>query len=110
MEGQALRDRADEFASADCLVLGASFDSVEENRAFAEEQRFPFPLLSDPDRHVGTSYDVVRAEDDQYVAFPRRVSYLIDADGVIRRAYAVSDVEQHADQVLADLRRLRTET
>ena len=37
-----------------------------------------------------------------------RVSYLIDPEGVIRRSYKVSDVRDHASQVLADLEALQT--
>lgn len=107
MEGRALRDRADAFERAGCVVLGASFDTPEENRRFAEDQRFGFQLLSDVDRTVGTDYEVARPAGDQYAAFPDRVSYLIDPDGVIRRAYRVSDVQGHADEVLADLAVLR---
>ena len=107
MEGRALRDRADAFAEADCVVLGASFDTVEENRRFAEDQAFGFRLLSDVDRQVGALYHVTRAPDERYAAFPQRISYLIDPEGVIRRAYPVSDVQGHADEVLADLAALR---
>lgn len=103
MEGRALRDRADAFEAAGCVVLGASFDTPEENRTFADDQRFGFPLLSDVDRAVGRAYEVVRPAGDQYESFPIRVSYLIDADGVIRRTYSVTDVKGHADEVLADL-------
>jgi peroxiredoxin Q/BCP len=107
VEGRALRDRADAFEKAGCVVLGASFDTPEENRQFAEDQSFGFPLLSDVDRAVGRAYEVARPEGDQYAAFPMRVSYLIDPDGLIRRAYAVSDVKGHADDVLADLAALQ---
>ena len=40
------------------------------------------------------------------MAFPRRLSYLIDPSGVIRRAYRVTDVAGHADEVLHDLEAL----
>jgi len=88
-------------------VLGASFDTPEDNHAFSVSQQFGFPLLSDVDRAVGKAYEVARGDDDQYAAFPRRLSYLIDGDGVIRKAYTVSDVGAHADEVLADLATLR---
>jgi peroxiredoxin Q/BCP len=107
VEGQALRDRADDFRSADCLVLGISFDSPEDNKAFADAQEFGFPLLSDVDQQVGRRYEVLRSGDDQYAAFPMRLSYLVDPGGVIRRAYVVSDVAGHAAEVLADLEALR---
>jgi peroxiredoxin Q/BCP len=107
VEGQVLRDRAAEYAAAGCVVLGASFDAPAETRAFATAQSFRFPLLSDPERRAGRAYQVTRQSDDQYAAFPLRISYLIGPDGVIRRSYAVADVAGHADEVLRDLARLR---
>ena len=56
---------------------------------------------------MGALYGVVRPADDQYASYPRRYSYLIDPHGVIRRAYIVTDVAAHADEVLADLADLR---
>lgn len=88
-------------------MFGASFDTVEENRAFAQAQEFPFQLLSDVDRAVGEQYQVVRPPDHQYNDYPERHSYLIGPDGLIRRSYAVHDVAGHAGEVLADLAKLQ---
>jgi thioredoxin-dependent peroxiredoxin len=88
-------------------VVGASFDTTEDNRAFAEAESFAFRLLSDSDRSVGHAYDAARPDDDPLASLPKRVSYLIDPDGVIRRAYHVTDTAGHAAQVLADLQSLR---
>ena len=88
------------------MVLGASFDSVEENRRFAADQAFPFRLLSDPDRTVGRAYGVVRPDRDQYAAYAMRYSFLVDPAGLIARVYDVHDVNGHAAEVLADLERL----
>jgi len=87
-------------------VLGASFDSPEDNRTFAETEGFGFRLLSDADRSVGRAYDAARPDDDPLASLPLRVSYLIDPDGVIRRAYLVTDTAGHAAEVLADLQSL----
>jgi peroxiredoxin len=38
------------------------------------------------------------------VHFAKRIAYLIDPDGVIRKAYTVGDVNAFADEVLGDLR------
>ncbi|MCU1463759.1 MAG: hypothetical protein JWO37_3834 [Acidimicrobiales bacterium] len=37
---------------------------------------------------------------------PKRLTFLIDPDGVVRRSYEVTDVGGHPDAVLADLRAL----
>jgi peroxiredoxin Q/BCP len=89
------------------VILGASFDTPDENRAFAEEQRFGYRLLSDVDRRVGAQYEVTRAPEEQFAALARRIAYLIDPGGVIRKAYEVTDVQSFAGDVLADLDALR---
>jgi peroxiredoxin Q/BCP len=86
-------------------ILGASFDTTDENLAFAEAQGFPFQLLSDTDHHVGRAYGVARDDSDKFASYARRFSYLIDPNGLIHRAYDVTDVAHHADLVISDIER-----
>jgi thioredoxin-dependent peroxiredoxin len=102
-----LRDQAQHFADLDCRIFGVSFDTVADNAAFKEKHEFPFPLLCDTGRSVGAAYEARQPDDHAFADYPKRVSYLIDPDGVIRRAYEVSDPGGHAAEVLADLRTLR---
>ena len=90
----------------DCLVLGASFDSVDANRAFHDKYDFPYRLLSDVDEQVGVAYEV-RDPGTEKVQFAKRLAYLIDPVGTIARSYEVADVLGFAGQVLADLAELR---
>jgi peroxiredoxin Q/BCP len=106
LEGSGLRDRAPEFEALGVELLGASFDTVEDNRAFAEEYGFPFRLLADTDRTVGHRYETVRAPEEPAPEFAKRRTYVIDPEGVIRRAYRVRDIEGHPEELLADLRDL----
>lgn len=62
--------------------------------------------MSDTDRSVGAAFGVARSEGDKFAPYARRMSFLIDPDGVIRRVYDVYDVATHADEVLDDLGRL----
>jgi peroxiredoxin len=48
-------------------------------------------------------YGAKRAPDEQWPDFPKRVSSLIDPDGIVRRIYDVTDPGGHADVVLTDL-------
>lgn len=82
------------------MVLGASFDSPEENRAFQEKFGFPYDLLSDEDKSVGIAYG---AAADTDAGYPARISYLIDPEGKIAVAYETVVPAEHPDQVLADL-------
>lgn len=92
------------FADANCVILGASFDTPAENLAFAEAQNFNYRLLSDVERTTGAQYEVLRPAGEQYAEYAKRHAFLIDPDGVIRQTYVVTDVAAHAADVLADLR------
>jgi peroxiredoxin len=50
---------------------------------------------------------VVRDPGEDYADFAKRIAYLIDPAGVIRRAYEVKDVAGFAGAVLDDLDQLR---
>jgi len=95
-----LRDHADRVEAAGLVVLGISFDSVEDNRAFAEKFDFPFRLLCDVDRSVGMAYGAAASPEDGYA---KRISYVIGEDGRILLAYPKVDPRAHLDQVLGDL-------
>ncbi len=88
------------------MILGISFDEIDANRAFREKFSFPYRLLSDVDEQVGVAYET-RDPGTEKVSFAKRLAYLIDPDGVIRRAYEVSDTAGFASMVLADLEELR---
>ena len=88
-------------------MLGASFDTVEANREFAEAQGFDYRLLSDTDHRVGAEYGVARDPSDPYAAFPERLAYLIDPSGTVAVSYEVADVAAFADTVLADVKELQ---
>jgi len=90
----------------DCVVLGASFDATDANKAFREKYDFPYRLLSDVDEQVGVAYEV-RDPGTEKVQFAKRIAYLIDPVGTIARAYEVSDVLDFAGEVLADLAELK---
>ena len=106
MEGKGFRDRAPQFEDLKADILGASFDRPEDNRAFAEKYGFPFRLLSDEAQRVGEAYETKRAPEERGAGSPKRRTYLIDPEGVIRKAYRVTDVDTHPEEVLADLRAL----
>ena len=95
-----MRDHADRVEAAGLEVLGISFDSVEDNRAFAEKFGFPFRLLCDVDRSVGMAYGAAESPDEGYA---KRISYVIGEDGRVLLAYPKVDPKAHLDQVLGDL-------
>ena len=86
------------------MVLGVSFDTVEAQKHFADDQGFPYRLLADVDKVMGTAY----LADQPDKGYPRRISYLINPEGGIVRTYdlAGQDLAEHATAVLDDIRAL----
>ncbi len=62
-------------------MIGVSVDSVWANKAFAEQLRLGFPLLSDNKREVSRAYGVYDEGND----VARRTTFVIDANGVVQR-------------------------
>jgi len=79
-------------------VLGASFDPPERNARFAEEEGFPFPLLTAP-RSMAEAFGAAGDGD----AFTRRVSVLVAPDGTVEATWHVRDPAAHAAVVLERL-------
>jgi peroxiredoxin Q/BCP len=100
VEGRGFRDDQSYFDENSIQVVGASFDEIEINRAFAEKNGFAFPLLSDCDRKVALAYGACV---DSKAASPDRVSFLIDEHGLIARVYDRVDPRDHPASVLADI-------
>jgi peroxiredoxin Q/BCP len=79
------------------VILGASFDTVEENRAFAEKFGFPFRLLCDTKREIGMAYGACATPRD---GSAKRISYVIDPQGLIAHAFPKVDAKSHPKAVL----------
>jgi len=73
---------------------------VAENAAFAQKYSFPFLLLCDTNRAIGLAYG---ACDNAKAGFAKRISYLIDEQGNIQKAYESVNPRSHPAEVLADL-------
>lgn len=81
------------------MVLGVSFNSPDENAAFARKYGFGFKLLCDTNHDVAMAYGAL---DDPKSKHPKRISILIDAEGRVERVYDGVNPRDHAAQVLAD--------
>ena len=80
--------------------MGVSFDTPEENKAFAEKFSFNFPLLCDIDRKMGLAYG---ACDDASAPNARRVGVIIGPDGRVKAWYPKVDARAFPSQALAQL-------
>ena len=91
-EASQFRDMYAEFQNKRARIVGVSRDSVESHQRFKKKYAIPFTLLAD------TESKLYRA-----LGVNARSSFLIDADGVIRKVWPKVDVNQHAGEVLASL-------
>ena len=99
------RDDITRLRTAGAEVVGVSLDDVKSHADFAEKYHVPFPLLSDADRTVATSYGVLASRGDKHYA--RRTTFLIDPQGKIAKVYVDVDPEKNSAQVLNDLATLK---
>ena len=104
-EFRALHERFDEAGVA---VAGVTADSVESNRQWAERLQLPYPLLSDPDRHAGRAFHVMRefGIGSWKIDLFRRTTFLADRKGIIRAIWSRVGVKRHAREVLEFARTL----
>ena len=108
LEGADFRDLAPAFRRARTRVLGVSTDTLESHRKFKEKMKFPFELGSDTDHAVASLFGVWK-EKNMYgrkMMGIERSTFLIDAQGVIRREWRKVRVKGHAEEVLAAAREL----
>ncbi len=78
----AYNDGLDEFEALDAQIVGISAQDVASKDAFVAKHGFDFPLLADTDKEVAAAYGTLGP-----IGFPRRSTFIIDADGVIRYAH-----------------------
>lgn len=95
----AFRDDYADFVDHGAIVAGISMDDEEKHQRFSAAHRLPYPLLADPAGQVRRRYDVPRLYG--FLPMTARVTYVIDAAGIIRYAYnSNSAAGDHARRAL----------
>ena len=108
-EGARFRDLHGDFASLGAVVAGVSRDSMKSHESWSAKMGFPFPLLSDPDEVLCSTFDVIRNKKmyGKDVRGIERSTFLIDSRGVIAREWRAVKVPGHVDEVLEAVRALQ---
>ena len=98
---------AKEFSSENAAILGASVDSIDSHRAWAEELGgLEYPLLSDEDKTLSRAYGVLNEKEGVSL----RATFIINPTGVI--SYQVAshvNVGRSVEETLRVVKALRTE-
>lgn len=95
----SLRDEFGELTERGAIILGASLDSLERQQSFKEEHGLPFHLLSDSDRELSRSFDVLMTGG---LAAQRR-TFIINPEGVVAHRFDRPSTRDHAEEVIEKL-------
>ena len=107
-EACAFRDSQAALKKKGATVLGVSGDSTSSHEKFKGKYKLNFPLLADEDRAVAKKYGAW----GEKVLYGRksigmiRSTFVIDAEGVVRKVFPRVRVDGHAEQVLKALEEL----
>jgi len=110
-EACAFRDLKQELVKLGAVILGVSPDGVESHKKFREKFNLNFPLLADVDHSVAEAYGAWREKTrfGKKSMGIQRSTFLIDANGVVRKVWKNVQVDGHDEQVLEALKALRQE-
>jgi peroxiredoxin Q/BCP len=103
-----IRDNFARFGQQGLRVLGVSPDSQQSHAKFGKKYGLPFTLLSDPEKELAQAYGVWGLKNNygkEYMGIIRS-SFLVGADGLIKKAYRGVRVDGHVDAVLEDAKGL----
>jgi peroxiredoxin Q/BCP len=100
-----IRDAYGEFERAGAVVLGVSTDDERSHVKFREKYELPFTLLADTEHAVADRYGVwgeKKFMGKTYMGVSRS-TFVIDADGSVKKVFPKAKPDTHADDVLAAL-------
>lgn len=96
-EAQSFRDSYDEYQGKDIVVLGVSMDDEASHKMFKEKYGLPFTLVADTDGAITKAYDVEGG------GYSKRVTYVINGEGVIDKVFGTVKTDTHATDILAEM-------
>jgi DNA-binding HxlR family transcriptional regulator/peroxiredoxin len=92
LENRLFRDRFGEFAAAGRAIRGVSTQRPDEQRAFAEAEDIPFPLLSDVDLQLAAAARLPTFRAGGAVRLKRLVLVVAPDSRVLAARYPVDDI------------------
>lgn len=82
-------------------VVGISKDSIESHKKFIDKYGLNFTLLSD------TKHEAMKAYDSWGVMMAKRNTFIINPEGQIVKEYHGVEPNDHAAEIIADLKQLQ---
>jgi peroxiredoxin len=99
------RDSMARLGAANAQVYGVSVDTFFTLKAFQDQQKLNFPLLSDFNKQAIRDYGVFNEDMIGLKGIAKRAVFVIDKDGIIRHREVLEDArnEPNYDKVFAAL-------
>jgi glutaredoxin-dependent peroxiredoxin len=91
------RDTMSHFTNVNANVLAISTDTFFVLKAWGDQQKFQFPLLSDYNKEVIGKYGVVNPDMIGLKNIAKRAVFVIDRNGVIRYREVLEDARNEPD-------------
>ncbi len=103
------RDSMSKFNMLNANVIGISVDTPFTQKAFAEQNKLTFTLLSDFNKEVIKLYDVVLQDLRGLKGLAKRAVFIIDKNGIVRYKW-VSDnpgIEPNYNEIVKELEQIK---
>lgn len=109
IEACAFRDNLPKFTKMNAKVFGVSKDDLKSHAKFTEKFELPFVLISDNDGSICDSFGtwVEKKNYGKTYMGIERATYLVDKDGVIQQIWRNVKANGHAEEVLAEVKKLK---
>jgi glutaredoxin-dependent peroxiredoxin len=91
------RDSMARLGKADAQVYGISVDTFFTLKAFQDQQKLNFPLLSDFNKQAIRDYGVFNEDMIGLKGIAKRAVFVVDKDGVIRHREVLEDARNEPD-------------
>ncbi len=93
----SFRDTMSNFKNVNAKVLGVSTDTFFALKAWDDQQKLGFPLLSDYNKEVINKYGVVNPDMIGLKNIAKRAVFVIDKGGVVRYREVLEDARNEPD-------------
>lgn len=97
-EACSLRDIAQVYREHNIVIMGVSYDGIKSHQDFKRKHNLSFALLSDLNREVAKAYGANTGIQNYF--FPKRMTFLINTQGVIIKIFNQVDVTGQAQEIL----------
>jgi len=101
-EACSFRDAFSDFKKRSIQVLGVSLDSEASHQKFTAKYKLPFTLLADTNHTIADAYGVYGEKKFMGRSYMgvKRMTFLIDEKGKIKKVFEKVKPEEHAREVL----------